>query len=185
MNVGIVGLGLIGGSMAKSIKARTGHTVYGVDLDGETMMFARMYGAIDAALTDETLPQCDIVLVAVRPGAAIRWVTQNAQRIGKHAILVDLCGVKRNVVGAIVPIAARYGFSYIGGHPMAGKERSGFTAATDNLYEGASMILTPDERTDMKLLDTLKNFFLDIGFAHLTFSTPLPLSWPMLCPVHM
>ena len=172
MIVGIVGLGLIGGSMAKSIKNRTAHTVYGADLNAETMTMARMCGAIDAPLTAENLPECDLVLVAIRPGAAVEWVRQNAARISKSAILVDLCGVKRTVVEAITPIAAEHGFAYIGGHPMAGRERGGFTAATDDLYAGASMILTPDARTDMQLLETLKAFFLDIGFAALTFSTP-------------
>lgn len=172
MIVGIVGLGLIGGSMAKSIKNRTAHTVYGADLNAETMTMARMCGAIDAPLTAENLPECDLVLVAIRPGAAVEWVRQNAARISKSAILVDLCGVKRTVVEAITPIAAEHGFAYIGGHPMAGRERGGFTAATDDLYVGASMILTPDARTDMQLLETLKAFFLDIGFAALTFSTP-------------
>lgn len=172
MIVGIVGLGLIGGSMAKSIKNRTAHTVYGADLNAETMTMARMCGAMDAPLTAENLPQCDLVLVAIRSGAAVEWVRQNAEHISKSAILVDLCGVKRTVVKAITPIAAEHGFAYIGGHPMAGKERGGFTAATDDLYVGASMILTPDERTDMQLLETLKAFFLDLGFAGLTFSTP-------------
>lgn len=172
MNVGIVGLGLIGGSMAKSIKARTAHTVWGVDLDAETMTLARMCGAIDAPLTDENLPQCDLILVAIRPGAAIEWVRRHADNIAKSAILVDLCGVKRVVVEGIGPIAEQHGFAYIGGHPMAGKERGGFTSATDSLYVGASMILTPDRRTDMQLLETLKVFFLDVGFATLTFSDP-------------
>ena len=172
MIVGIVGLGLIGGSMAKSIKNRTAHTVYGADLNAETMTMARMCGAMDAPLTAENLPQCDLVLVAIRPGAAVEWVRQNAEHMSKSAILVDLCGVKRTVVKAITPIAAEHGFAYIGGHPMAGRERGGFTAATDDLYVGASMILTPDERTDMQLLETLKAFFLDLGFAGLTFSTP-------------
>ena len=172
MIVGIVGLGLIGGSMAKSIKNRTAHTVYGADLNAETMTMARMCGAMDAPLTAENLPQCDLVLVAIRPGAAVEWVRQNAEHISKSVILVDLCGVKRTVVKAITPIAAEHGFAYIGGHPMAGRERGGFTAATDDLYVGASMILTPDERTDMQLLETLKAFFLDLGFAGLTFSTP-------------
>ena len=172
MKVGIVGLGLIGGSMAKSIKTRTAHTVYGIDLDHETMTMARMCGAIDAPLTEQTLPQCDLVLVAIRPGAAVEWVRQNAARISKSAILVDLCGVKRMVVKAITPMAEANGFAYIGGHPMAGRERGGFTAATDDLYVGASMILTPDKRTDMQLLETLKAFVLDIGFAGLTFSDP-------------
>ena len=172
MNVAIVGLGLIGGSMAKSIKNRTAHTVWGADLNSETMTMARMCGAIDAPLTEETLPQADLILVAIRPGAAVEWVQQHADRIAKSAILVDLCGVKRTVVAAIAPIAEQYGFAYIGGHPMAGRERGGFTASTDDLYVGASMILTPDKRTDMRLLETLKSFFLDLGFAGLTFSTP-------------
>ena len=172
MNVAIVGLGLIGGSMAKSIKNRTAHTVGGVDLNSETMTMARMCGAIDGPLTEENLPQADLILVAIRPGAAIEWVRQHADRIAKSAILVDLCGVKRTVVAAIAPIAEQYGFAYIGGHPMAGRERGGFTASTEDLYVGASMILTPDKRTDMRLLETLKAFFLDLGFAGLTFSTP-------------
>ena len=172
MNVGIVGLGLIGGSMAKSIKHHTAHTVWGSDLDAETMMMARMCGAIDAPLTGENLSQCNLILIAIRPAAAIAWVAAHAEQISPSAIVVDLCGVKRTVVEGISPIAEQYGFSYIGGHPMAGRERGGFTAATDDLYVGASMILTPDKRTDMQLLETLKHFFLDIGFAGLTFSDP-------------
>ena len=172
MNIGIVGLGLIGGSMAKSIKARTGHTVFGTDLDAETMTLARMCGAIDGALTEENLRSCDLILVAVCPGAAIRWVKDHADNIAPSAILVDLCGVKRVVVEALAPLAEEHGFAYIGGHPMAGRERGGFTASSEDLYVGASMILTPDKRTDMQLLETLKAFFLDIGFAGLTFSDP-------------
>lgn len=172
MNVGIVGLGLIGGSMAKSIKTRTAHTVWGIDLDLETMNLARMCGAIDGALTEEAIPACDLLLIAIRPRAAIDWVTAHAPQIAPSAIVVDLCGVKRTVVEGIAPVAAKYGFSYIGGHPMAGRERGGFTSASEDLYAGASMILTPDSRTDMPLLETLKDFFLDIGFAALTFSEP-------------
>ena len=172
MNVGIVGLGLIGGSLAKSIKTRTAHTVHGIDLSQESMMLARMCGAIDAPLTEETLPQCNLILVAIRPQAAINWVKEHAHLISPSAILVDMCGVKRMVVDAIAPIAREHGFAYIGGHPMAGRERWGFTAATDDLFVGASMILTPDDRTDMLLLESLKSFFTDIGFGTLTFSTP-------------
>ena len=172
MNVGIIGLGLIGGSMAKSVKARTSHTVWGFDTDAETMTLARLCGAIDGALTKENLPQCDLILVAVCPGAAVEWVASHAEHIAQTAIVVDLCGVKRAVVEKIAPIAAQRGFAYIGGHPMAGLERGGFVNSSDHLYDGASMILTPDNRTDMQLLETLKAFFLDVGFANLTFSDP-------------
>ena len=119
MTVGIVGLGLIGGSMAKSIKARTAHTVFGCDLDQETMMMARMCGAIDAPLTAKNLKECDLVLVAIRPAAAVKWVKEHAEGIRRDAILVDLCGVKRAVVRELAPVAEQYGFAYIGGHPMA------------------------------------------------------------------
>ncbi|HWQ06186.1 MAG TPA: prephenate dehydrogenase/arogenate dehydrogenase family protein [Feifaniaceae bacterium] len=172
MNVGIVGLGLIGGSMAKSIKLRTAHTVRGVDLDAETMTLARLSGAIDAPLTSENLGSCDLILIAIRPNAALDWVRSHADEISKSAIVVDLCGVKRRVCAEIAPIAKTKGFSYIGGHPMAGRERSGFVSASEELFCGASMILTPDERTDMIMLEKLKTFFTDIGFAGLTFSTP-------------
>lgn len=172
MNVGIVGLGLIGGSMAKSIKVRTANTVWGIDLDAETMTLSRLSGAIDGALTAENLPLCDLVLVAIRPAAAVAWVKEHAPLFSKSAILVDLCGVKRSVCEQLAPIAKEFGFAYIGGHPMAGRERGGFVHSSEELFTGASMILTPDQSTDMRMLETLKAFFTDIGFAGLTFSTP-------------
>lgn len=172
MNIGIVGLGLIGGSMAKSIKSRTAHQVFGMDSNSETMLLARMCGAIDEKLTEETVPACDLLLIALRPGDTLAWVRQNAPHISSSAILIDLCGVKRAVVGELSALAEAYNFHYIGGHPMAGKERGGFTASSDDLFCGASMVLTPDKRTDMQLLETVNALFGDIGFAHLTFSTP-------------
>lgn len=172
MNVGIAGLGLIGGSMAKSVKARTAHTVWGTDLDGETMTLARLSGAIDAPLTDENLSDCGLILIALRPRAAIDWVKSHAKHISKTAVVVDLCGVKRTVCRGLAPIAREYGFSYIGGHPMAGKERSGFVSSSDDLFVGASMILTPDGKTDILILEALKAFFLDLGFANITFTDP-------------
>lgn len=172
MNVGIVGLGLIGGSMARSIKERTGHRVYGVDLDGETMSMARLCGAIDGALDERTLPQCRLVLLAVRPGAAVQWAREHAGALSPSAVLVDLCGVKRAVVSALAPLAREHGFAYVGGHPMAGKERGGFVSSTADLYVGASMILTPDPDTPEQVLDLLRAFFLDLGFAGITLSDP-------------
>ncbi len=172
MKIAVVGLGLIGGSMAKSIKSRTLHEVYGIDLDAETMMFARLCGAIDGTLDENSVKDCDIIMLAVRPGATVNWVKANADNISEKAILVDLCGVKRTVCEQIAPIAHEKGFSFVGGHPMAGKERGGFVNSTDNLFEGASMILTPDENNDAKTLENLKHFYIDIGFGSVTFSNP-------------
>ena len=172
MTVGIVGLGLIGGSMAKSIKANAEHTVYGIDTDSETMTMAAMSGSIDAPLTDDNLKSCDLLLAALPPSALLKWASETASKISGSTILVDLCGVKRAICSAIAPLAQKYGFSYIGGHPMAGKELSGFANADSKLFCGASMILTPDKNSDIITLDKLKSFFLSIGFGAITFSTP-------------
>lgn len=171
MTVGIVGLGLIGGSMAKSVKSRTEHIVLGLDKNTETMTMAKMSGAIDGDLTADNIGDCKLILAALPPKALLEWIEDNAKHLSKEAIFIDLCGVKRDICGQIAPIAASYGFSYIGGHPMAGKEVSGFLNADDQLFLGSSMILTPDERTDMRMLDFLKSFFLQIGFGQLTCST--------------
>lgn len=172
MNITIVGLGLIGGSLAKATKARTSHMVMGCDLDEEIRLFARLTGAVDRPFDAEALPESDLILIALRPRAAIAWVKANAAKIAKSAVVVDMCGTKREVCAELSAIAKENGFMYVGGHPMAGKECGGFVNASESLYDGASMILTPDSSIDMKTLELLKNYFTDIGFANLTFTTP-------------
>lgn len=172
MKIGIIGLGLIGGSMAKAIREKTDHTVYGYDINDETMFLAKMTKGIDESLTDQNIGECDLILIAVRPDYAVQWVKDNSEKIGKNAIVVDLCGVKRCVTDAIRPIAKEHGFRYIGGHPMAGKEVAGYNNAAAHLFDGASMILTPDENSDLPLLETLRDLFYSLGFAKLTFSMP-------------
>ncbi len=169
MIIGIIGLGLIGGSMAKSIKHRTDHTVLGFDLNEETMTLARMSNSIDGTLTDERISECDIIMIAVPPKATLAVVNQKAEFMS-GTLLIDLCGIKRAIYQPIVEKAEKYGFSYIGGHPMAGKEVSGFTNASEKLYDNASMILTPDRHSNIDELEYLKNFYLDIGFGRVTFS---------------
>lgn len=170
--IGIVGLGLIGGSMAKSIKKNTKCTVYGKDISRETMAMALMSGSIDGRLDATTCSCCDLFLVALPPKALVEWVEQSAALLPKRSVLVDLCGVKRSITTAITPLAEQYGFAYVGGHPMAGKECAGFENADAELFKGASMILTPDKRTDIATLDALKSFFLAVGFGRLTFTDP-------------
>ena len=170
--VGIVGLGLIGGSMARSIKKHTIATVYGYDLDPEAMALATDAGAIDAPLTRETLQECDILLIAIAPRSLVKWVEDHADAIPTTTILVDLCGVKRYIYKHIAPLARENGFLYVGGHPMAGKEVSGFANSDRELYRDASMILCPDETADKESIDTLKAFFLSLGFGEIVFSTP-------------
>ncbi|MBE6735883.1 MAG: prephenate dehydrogenase [Ruminococcaceae bacterium] len=170
--VGIVGLGLIGGSMARSVKKHTIATVYGHDISPEAMALAAESGAIDARLTRETLQECDLLLIAIAPRSLVKWVEDHADAIPTTTILVDLCGVKRYIYKHIAPIAQEKGFLYVGGHPMAGKEVSGFANSDRELYRDASMILCPDETADDESIDTLKAFFLSLGFGEIVFSTP-------------
>ena len=172
MNVGIVGLGLIGGSMAKSVKTRTLHTVWGADIDSETMTLARLCGAIDRPLTDENLADCDLLLLALAPRSVVGWVQEHEKGIARKTVVIDLCGIKRAVCRELAPLARQHGFTYVGGHPMAGLERSRFVNAQPDLFTGSSMLLMKGPDTDIQLLDRLKAFFTDVGFASLTFTTP-------------
>ncbi len=170
--VGIVGLGLIGGSMARSVRKHTIAKVYGYDLSSDAMSLAELSGAIDAPLTDENIKECDLLMIAIFPQALVGWVEAHADLISKDTVLVDLCGVKRYIYDHVSPIAKEKGFLYVGGHPMAGKEVSGFTNSDAELYKDASMILCPDETADIDDLDTLKSFYLSLGFGTIVFSTP-------------
>lgn len=172
MTVGIVGLGLIGGSLAKSLKVKTDHRVLGYDVNASATQYAELIGCIDGELTDETLSQCDFVLLAAYPGATADYVREHAASFAKGAIVIDCGGVKRRICNVCRPIAAQHGFVFIGGHPMAGLHRSGLKYAVDTLYDGASMILTPEDTEDIALLEKVTAFVKSLGFETVTVTTP-------------
>ncbi len=170
MKIGIVGLGLIGGSIAKCLKTKTSHTVYATDINEETMLLARMLGSYDSPLSDGNIGECDIVILALCPSTALNWAQENAHKIAKNAIVADVCGVKRAVFDELSAIAKENGFYYIGTHPMAGKERGKFQNASDDLFNGASMIIIPGKDTPPESIETFSVLCLDIGFARNVFS---------------
>lgn len=171
MKIGVVGLGLIGGSIAKSIKSKTSHTVYAYDIDEETMLLGRLCGAYDAPLSDDNIGSCDTVILALCPNTAMSWASENAHKIAKGALLADICGVKRAVLPFFSSIASKNGFYYVGTHPMAGKERGKFQNSTEDLFVGASMILVPSESSNDTVLETLSTLSTDIGFARVVISS--------------
>ncbi len=171
MIVGIAGLGLIGGSLAKAYKSVPGHTVYGYDLDASTLGVAELYSAIDGRLDETTIGQCDCILIAVYPGDAVDYLRQNAPLIKKDAIVFDCCGVKRAVCEPCFEIAAENGFAFVGGHPMAGTHNSGFKYSSATLFKGASMILVPPVYDDVMLFDKIEKALAPVGFGHLTVTT--------------
>ncbi len=172
MKIGIVGLGLIGGSLARSIKFHSRHEVLGYDLNETVLLQAQMVGAIDGVLTEEMLPSCDAVLVALYPKAAVEYILAHVDAFQAGALIIDCCGVKRYVCQRLFPAFEGKKAVFMGGHPMAGRERSGFSYAQDDLFENASMILTPAPGTDVEIIRDAKELFLSIGFGRVRFSTP-------------
>lgn len=172
MIIGIVGLGLIGGSLAKALKYNTDSTVLGFDKDKGVMLRSKLLGAVDGELTDAEIGNCDIVIVAVYPEAAKRYISENASKFRKGAIVLDTCGVKEYICRDMWKIARDNGFKFIGAHPMAGRHLSGFDYSLVTLFEDASMILVPDGEADINDLEMLKKLFFKIGFTNIQFSTP-------------
>lgn len=172
MEIGIVGLGLIGGSIAKAAKKYTPHTVLGFDLDPQVMYKAKLLDAIDGELTPERIGICDWLIIATRPTAAVLYAVENAARIKRGATVMDVCGVKRSVCAPLWRLAEDNGFTFIGGHPMAGREVGGFDHASTDLFKDAAMILTPMKGADIALLEKLKKFWCALGFGGVTVTTP-------------
>ena len=170
MNVGIVGLGLIGGSLAKVYKA-AGHIIYAHDTDEGILEFAIMSGAVDAPLDTETVKSCDLLLIALYPLAAIEYLEKEAQHIKQETVVIDCCGTKINVCAAGFKAAERYGFTFVGGHPMAGIEQSGFKYSTADLFKGAAMIIVPPVYDDILFLEKIKNLLAPAGFGRMTVTT--------------
>ena len=168
--VGILGLGLIGGSFAKAYHA-AGWTVLAEDRDAAIRSFAQMSGAVDRTLGAENAAQCDLILACICPEAAIAELTGLAPHIGEKPVGIACCGTKRGVCEARFPVAEQYGFTYLGGHPMAGSHHSGFKYARENLYHNAPMVLVPPSFDDIALLQRVKELLAPAGFGHISVTT--------------
>ncbi len=164
MKIGIVGLGLIGGSFALATSRRTNHIVYGYDPDEVTMVRARADEAIAGVLTEENLSDMDLVLLGVVPHIAIDFVKRNAHRL--KGVVMDLCGIKRAVSDVIFPLSVEHGFRYVGGHPMAGREYGGYDNAAEEMFDRMSMILIGHDEVPEGISEYMKV----LGFSDLVYS---------------
>ena len=170
MIVGIVGLGLISGSMAKAYAAAQ-WTVLAANRNKTILDFAMLDGVVDAELNETNIKACDLILVGLPPEASIQWIKDHAHEIDPHTVVMDLCGTKRVVCEAVFPLAERYGFTFVGGHPMAGTQFAGYKNAFATLFVGAPMVLVPPAGHDMELLDTCKRLLAPAGFGKLSITT--------------
>lgn len=171
MTIAIAGLGLIGGSFAKAIKLRTAHRVIGYDRSAETVRQALAENAVDQD-GEGGFGGADFILVALYPGDTMSFLETRRDSFRPGAVIVDLCGVKRGVCEAAERLFSGRDITFIGGHPMAGRELSGFANSIPTLFDGASMILTPGDGTPEDRLAQAEDFFLSLGFGRITRTTP-------------
>lgn len=183
-NVAIVGLGLIGGSMAKTIKKRTDCKVYAVNRTESVSIKAKEEGVIDALFNTEIHPkEADLIILALYPDACIEYVKRHLPYFTKGTVIVDCCGTKQKICNGLTDLCKQNGLVFIGGHPMAGVEKSGYGASFDGLFDNASMILCkPTEGTESfeepyrteyeEAFASLKAFFLRLGFGYVKESNP-------------
>ena len=170
MKVGILGLGLIGGSLARAY-ALEGHTVYAIQRNESMLSFAMLAGAVHGLLNEETIPQCDLILLAIYPDGSASWLEQNAHLISPEALVLDCCGTKVEICRRCFPLAKQYGFTFVGGHPMAGSQFSGFKYSRAGLFKGAPMVLVPPVFDDMQLLDRIKQALKPCNFGFFSVTT--------------
>lgn len=170
MKIAIIGLGLIGGSFARTIQRHTEHVVFADDASEQIIYKAQLLGAIDERLDDEKLSECGLVIIALYPQAAIDWLSAHAQYIAKDALVIDTCGVKQAVCESCYELARKHGFTFIGAHPMAGVEHSGFDHSSHKMFDNASMILVPKTGTPIAEVDRLKKLVLSLGFGHIVIT---------------
>ena len=170
MNVGILGLGLIGGSLARAY-SKAGHKVFACEQDMSMLGFAQLSGTVNGELNRDTIPSCELILLAIYAEGSAQWLEANAGLISKTALVIDCCGIKKAICRRCFPLAEEYGFTFIGGHPMAGSHNSGFKYSRSNLFQGAPMVLVPPRFDDPELLQWAVDALEPCKFGSFSVST--------------
>ena len=172
MNIGVVGLGLIGGSIAKSAKKNTNFKVYGYDINESVVKKAIQEKSIDGELKEKRLAVCDYVFIPLYPEAVVEYVEKNASLFKDGAVIIDCAGVKRSVCDKCFKIAENFDFVFVGGHPMAGTQFSGFENSKDTMFYNAPFVLTPKENEDILVLANAREVIMKLGFGRVSVMTP-------------
>lgn len=172
MNIAVVGLGLIGGSFCKALKANAFHHIMGIDTDKETIRKALEAGAIDEEIDESRLCEANLTIIALYPVPTVEFVKRNAERFKKGSIVIDVGGVKGYVVRNSAPVLDEQGVYFLGTHPMAGTENSGFDYSRADMFTKASYILTPTETTPQIVIDLVSTLGSCMGFGQVVLATP-------------
>lgn len=171
MNVLIIGLGLIGASLAKTLKKNTNHTVLGWNRTESVAKRALEEHVIDrTGSLEELLPCADITIVNFYPDAIVPFIKKYRDYFKKNSIVTDSCGIKTKICRELEN--ENFDFFFIGAHPMAGREVSGYDNSLANLFDEASFICTPYEDTPRNKTDALVGLAQEMGFARTVVTTP-------------
>ena len=171
MNIGIIGLGLIGGSFGRAITSRTSHTVYGLALHEETMQKAELCKAIHHRLTKENAKELDMLIITLYPREIEKAIDEWAPYLKKGCIVIDCGGTKRSIMEKMRDARHMYeGIYFVGGHPMAGREFSGFSHSQASLYDKATFLIVPN-KAPIEVLVKIRDFAKEIGFEGLVITT--------------
>jgi len=171
MIIGVVGLGLIGCSLAKAYKRYDTYKVLGLDKDSSVNEFAIISGVIDDKLTPENMKNCDLIFIAVYPDGAAEFLKENAEYLSKDTVVIDCVGIKKDICALGFSLAEKYGFTFVGGHPMAGNHNGGLKYARANLFTGAPMVIVPPKFDDIAFLNRIKNMLEPVEFGTISVTT--------------
>jgi prephenate dehydrogenase len=169
MNIGIIGLGLIGGSLARAFK-KTGYATFGYDVSEETMLKAELVDALNYRLDDTNYKQLDLLFIAVYPRAFKKVLASVLPKLKKGAIILDIAGTKKEIVATMEKASKDFpDLKFVATHPMAGKEFWGINHSSASLFERSSLLIVP-VRADMNDLVCVKKAFTDIGVANVVMT---------------
>lgn len=171
MNIAIVGLGIIGGSLAKAFTSYTEHRVIGINRSEDVVKRALEEGAINEAGTKYSLANADIVYMCTYPKHIVSYVRENINYFKKGCIVTDVCGIKSGICDELTEICESGGLRYVGSHPMAGKEKSSYSASEASLFFNASYIVVPC-KADKLAVDTVISLAKEVGFKTVRITTP-------------
>lgn len=172
MKIGIIGLGLMGASFAKTLKKIGDYKIYGLDISSQVMLKAEMLGIMDEPLTTSNANQLDMLIISLYPRGFSEIAEKFVPLLKDGAIITDFCGIKRDIIVKMKELSIKYpNVTFIGGHPMAGREFSGIDRSVSTLFEKASMILC-NVNADIFCLDKVKHFYLSLGFSEVVITSP-------------
>ncbi len=171
MNIGIVGLGLMGGSIGKTAIKREVANVYGTDVNEEVIIKAFLTEAIQNKLDNDNISEIDLLILCAYPRQIPELISEYAPKLKKGAIICDIGGNKRQIVKIMKEKSEFFtDLNFIACHPMAGREFTGISHSITTLYDKSSFIIIPVSAS-LDAISDLKEFFTRLGVTNFIFTT--------------